>query len=182
MKRDQNEGQPPSENLGDLLAEFGDEFEIVKEDDGNLAARRRHPRIHWRATGPVVARADTPAALRKLLTDSERSRTACDCHSSGMPLDAVLRGIGPELHAAGLDIREVRYRDETIELIVTNPGDPSGSRVIVDRSGVVEWDHWCGTPDAANGTRLTSVIIAALDTTPATGTSATAHPCDEFHR
>lgn len=183
MTHDQSEtaisAGTPAGNLGDLLAEFGDEFEIVKEDDGNLSARRRHPRIHWRATGPVIARAATPAALRKLLVDAERPGTACNCHACGVSLDAIVRVIGSGLHEAGLDIREVRYQDQTIELIVTNPGAPSRGRLILDRSGVAEWDHWCSTSDAANGDRLIAVIMAALGS--ATQTPAAPQPGNRPH-
>jgi len=163
--RPDDSDRAPSPELPDLLADFGDDYEIVTEN-GAWAVRRRFPELGWRATGPIVARAATPAALRKLLTDNDGSSTRYDCDSRRVRLADVACLITPVLHAAGLDVIPVRHHEEIIELIVRLPGDPSGSRIVLDRNGIMEWDRWCGEPRNTDGGRLAQVILAALGRAP----------------
>lgn len=173
--------QVPSPELPDLLADFGDDYEIATEDEnGAWTARRRFPELGWRATGPVVARATTPAALRKLLADNDGLSGGCGGGSGRVRLDDVACLLAPVLHAAGLDLIPVRHHDEIIELIMRLPGDQSGNRVVLDRNGIMEWDHWCGRPGNAHGERLARVILAALggdpDLPPPPDPPVSAHP------
>jgi hypothetical protein len=134
------ESSPP-DGMRDLLSEFGDELEFLWEEDGSLSARRRSGGDH-RSAGPVLVRAKSVSAMRNLLTQWPRG-AACSCATGKTPLGRIVHVIRTKLEAHGLDLREVLFNEEVVELIVTNPGHSSRGRILVDRNGLVEWDHWC---------------------------------------
>jgi hypothetical protein len=155
----------PLYDMRDLLSDLGDELEFLWEEDGSLSTRRRSGGDH-RSTGPILARAESIAAMRNLLSQRPHAST-CSCATGGIALGHTADAIRPKLEACGLDLRQVLFSEQVVELIVINPGDPSRGRVVVDRNGLVEWDHWCPARDAVTGELVVSVIVAALSTSRA---------------
>lgn len=74
--------------------------------------------------------------------------------------------IAPFLRKHGLDVREVEdSAGEIRELVVTNPAFPHWGRIIVDRDGFLEWDHWGEIDhDDAGAAALACVITGILAT------------------
>ena len=71
--------------------------------------------------------------------------------------------IAPILRAHSLDVREVEgIAGETRELVVTNRDFPGWGRVVVDRDGLLEWDHWGDIDDEDGAAALARIITGIL--------------------
>lgn len=71
--------------------------------------------------------------------------------------------IAPILRDHGLDVREVEgVKGETRELVVTNPAFPYWGRIIIDRDGLLEWDHWGDIDHDEGAAALARAITGTL--------------------
>lgn len=90
---------------------------------------------------------------------------SCGCPAGHVPLAGIAPALAERLAGAGLEIRELSRHGEVIEIVVAAPGR---GRVILDRFGLLEWDHWCHlSRDDDTGERLAAVITACLAGGPA---------------
>lgn len=71
--------------------------------------------------------------------------------------------IAPMLREHGLDVREVEgISGDVRELVVTNPAFPHWGRIVIDRDGLLEWDHWGDIDHDDGATALACVITGVL--------------------
>jgi hypothetical protein len=103
-------------------------------------------------------------------------------------MSRLTRVVAPILRAAGLDIREVQsVGGEVCELVITNPRFHIWGRVVVDRDGLMEWDHWGRLADDTGAAQLATVITAIMAASPGDdndryGRRPTFHPAEESNR
>jgi hypothetical protein len=76
--------------------------------------------------------------------------------------------IAPLLRENGLDVHEVEGTGNggIRELVVTNPRFPFWGRIVIDREGFLEWDHWGEIGDNQGATEIAQVIIGVLASGP----------------
>jgi hypothetical protein len=92
--------------------------------------------------------------------------------------------IAPILHEHGLDVHQVEgVKGETRELVITNPRYPHWGRIIIDRDGLLEWDHW-GDLNHDNGAEalarvITRILASGDDPDPSRYGNLTPQPPEE---
>jgi hypothetical protein len=71
--------------------------------------------------------------------------------------------IAPILQAHRLDVHQIEgVKGEIRELVDTNPSFPHWGRIIIDRDGLLEWDHWGDLDHDDGANALARVIISIL--------------------
>jgi hypothetical protein len=154
---------PGVNDMAALLRDFGgDLWDIVRQDDGRLGARPRNGQA--RPGCPFILFADTPAEMRELLSGaSARALSSRFGAVQHLPLADLAAIIAPPLTASGLVITPLKSRgDEIMELVISNPRFPAEGRVIIDPTGIIDWD-WRYQPfDAASVRKIASVIVCIL--------------------
>jgi hypothetical protein len=69
----------------------------------------------------------------------------------------------PVPHQHGLNVREVEgVTGDIRELVVTNPSFPHWGRMVIDRDGLLEWDHWGDINHDDGAAALARVIVGIL--------------------
>ena len=77
-------------------------------------------------------------------------------------LGELLGIAGGELVALGLEVREVRYNGELVEIDVTNPGDPERGKVNIGRDGYLTWERWAPSNGAASADSIVNIVAGLL--------------------
>jgi hypothetical protein len=77
-------------------------------------------------------------------------------------MSRLTKVIAPILREHGLDVCQVEgVKGDTREPVVTNPRFPHWGRVVVDRDGLLEWDHW-GNLDHDDGAGALAQVISSI--------------------
>jgi hypothetical protein len=77
-------------------------------------------------------------------------------------LGELLGIAGGELVARGLEVREVRYNGELVEIDVTNPGDPERGKVNIGRDGYLIWERWSPSDGSASADAIVDIVAGLL--------------------
>jgi hypothetical protein len=86
--------------------------------------------------------------------------------------------IAPLLRERGLDVREVEGVTRDVrELVVTNPRFPHWGRIVIDREGLLEWDHWGDLDHDDGAEKLASVTLTILASAPGEDGDRYRRPC-----
>ena len=90
-------------------------------------------------------------------------RRPADAVAAGRAGLGELLGIaGGELVALGLEVREVRYNGELVEIDVTNPADPDRGKVNIGRDGYLIWERWGPSDGAASADAIVNIVAGLL--------------------
>jgi hypothetical protein len=121
----------------------------------------RASRIRRDGEGP--GRAGPPGRLPRGLP----ARRPADGVPGRTGLGELLGIAGGELVARGLEVREVRYNGELVEIDVTNPHDPERGKVNIGRDGYLIWERWAPSDGAASADAIVGIVAGLLADRPA---------------
>jgi hypothetical protein len=83
---------------------------------------------------------------------------ACDGHGRGR----LLRAVGKELMAWGLEVRDFECHGIPTHIEVNNPNEPDRGTFSIGWDGYLIWERWGPVKDAAEPDRIVQITVGAL--------------------